>query len=196
MNLTPWMNNTLRRMGLVGALGLSLLLGAAWVHHVWLAQQLDQAAQAGSEARRLRHALLAQVESTAVDVSQAQRVGSPEQAWQTLWQALPLAEQRVALQAEVLSSAQARGLQVQAVQYKGQRQAWAVREGSALWRQRMMMPVEGRYPAVRAWLAHLLTEPALSLDELDIQRPDANSDQVKVRVGVSLWWRQAEGAQP
>ncbi len=195
MNLTTWMN-ALRRLGLAGAMGLLLLVGAAWVHRVWLPQQVDQAGQAGSEARRLRHELLAQAEPTAAVADPAQHVGSPEQAWQTLWQALPVAEQRVALQAEVLSSAQTGGLQVQAVQYRGQRQTWAVREGTALWRQRMLMPVEGRYPAVRAWLVHLLAEPALSVDEIDIQRPDPSSDQVKVRVGVSLWWRQAEEALP
>lgn len=60
-----------------------------------------------------------------------------------------------------------------------------------LWRQRLTMPVEGNYPAIRIWLHSLLTQPALSLDALDIQRPEVMSDQVKGQVSVSLWWRQA-----
>jgi hypothetical protein len=60
-----------------------------------------------------------------------------------------------------------------------------------LWRQRLTMPVEGNYPAIRIWLHSLLKQPALSLDALDIQRPEVMSDQVKGQVSVSLWWRQA-----
>jgi len=59
-----------------------------------------------------------------------------------------------------------------------------------LWRQRMVMPVQTSYPALRTWVAALLRQPALSIDALDIQRADPMSDQVKAQVTVSLWWRQ------
>jgi NAD(P)H-hydrate repair Nnr-like enzyme with NAD(P)H-hydrate epimerase domain len=60
----------------------------------------------------------------------------------------------------------------------------------------MTMPIEGSYASVRAWLAQLLNEPALSIDNVDLQRGDVMSDQVKARVTVSLWWRKQERARP
>ena len=97
------------------------------------------------------------------------------------------------MQNEVLSAAADRGLAVSAVQYRGTPEAWslpAVQEGQVLWRQRLAMPVEGRYPALHAWLAHLLAQRALALDALQIERQEPGSDRVKARVEISLYWRQ------
>jgi len=193
--------HALARLGLAGALGLALLIGSAWTQRVWLTQQQAKAGDMGSQARRLRHELLAQAQPVADGASgaaaseQASKVATPEQAWQTLWQALPTADRRVALQTAVLAAAQKQGVNVTAVQYRGQREAWASQGGVVLWRQRMVMPAEGSYPAVRAWLAQMLQEPALSIDDLDVQRSDVMSEQVKARVTVSLWWRKKEGAK-
>ena len=71
-----------------------------------------------------------------------------------------------------------------------------MREGAVLWRQRMVMPVSGTYPAMKAWMAQLIQEPALSIDELSLQRSDAASDQLQARVAVSLWWRKPEMVKP
>lgn len=183
-----------QRLGVVGLLGVVLLGASAWAWRAWLPQQRAQIDQLGSQTRRMRHELQAHLVGAGHPAKQA--ISSPEQAWQNLWQALPLSDQRLSLQAAVLSSAKSQGLAVNAVQYQGQRMAWASHEGEVLWRQRMVMPVEGGYLAVRAWLAQLLTEPALSVDQLDLLRTDVMSDRVKVRVAVSLWWRKTDGARP
>ncbi len=84
-----------------------------------------------------------------------------------------------------MASARERGLALTTVQFNG-----AAQGTTGLWRQRLVLPVEGRYADVRSWLGQLLGEPALSLDALDIQRTDVMSDTVKAKVSVSLWWRQ------
>lgn len=181
----------LKRVGLAGVLGWLMLAGAAWTARVWLPQQRTQVEELGSQARRTRHEMQAQAQHSPV-----QLIRSPDQAWQTLWQALPVADKRVDLQASVLSAAKDQGLSISAVQYQGSRMPWSAHEGAVLWRQRMVMPVDGTYPAVRSWLAQLLKEPALSVDSVDIDRSDVMSDQVKARVSVSLWWRKTEVARP
>lgn len=199
MTLSRWG----QRLGLAGALGCLLLAGSAWLGAVYVPRQRALSDEVGSQARHLRHDLQSQAElsshtqsANAAQSAKADAIGTPEQAWHTLWRSLPSSEQRTRLQSAVLADAQAQGLLASAVQYRGAREAWSATEGAVLWRQRMVMPVEGSYPAVRAWLAQVLTEPALSVDELDIQRSDPLSDQVKARVAVSLWWRKPEGAHP
>lgn len=173
----------LKRLGLPGFLGLLLIAGAAWAQWSWLPQQRIQSDELASKARQLRHELLASAEQGPV-----KPVLTPDAAWQALWQSLPPSTQRTALQSEVLSSARAHGLSLAAVQFKGSP------EGPAgLWRQRLVVPVEGTYTEVRAWLGQLLSQPALSLDALDIQRNEVMSDRVKARVSVSLWWRMPQG---
>ncbi|MDE2401305.1 MAG: hypothetical protein KGL90_06540 [Burkholderiales bacterium] len=175
------MRQLLQRLGLPGLLGLIMMALAAWTHIGWLPTQQAEADAVASQARRLRHELLG---ANAAARSPQDKAMTPETAWPTLWQALPTAAQRTRLQADVLDRARTLGLNVTAVQYRG-----GADGVPHLWRQRMVMPVEGPYPVVRAWLAQLLSEPSLSLDALDIQRPDVMSDSVKARVSVSLWWR-------
>ena len=177
--------NLMKRLGLPGVAALGLLAAAAWAHWSWLPQQQAQVDQLGSQVRKLRHDLLS--EGGAAGAPKA--TVSPEGAWQSMWQGLPDAGQRTALQSEVFSSARTLGLSLSAVQFKG------ARDGvPGVWRQRMVIPVEGRYVDVRAWLTQLLAQPALSLDALDVQHTDVMGDSVKARVSVSLWWRKPGGA--
>lgn len=182
----------LQRVGVAGLVGAALLAAAAWTDRVWLPRQQGELAQSASKARRLRHELqgVQEAKEAASSASQVDVAQTPEQAWQLVWQGLPGAERRVELQSQVLSQARAQGLQINTVQYQGSRQNWAAEDGKVLWRQRMVMPVEGGYGALKAWMAQLLKEPALSIDSLDLQRPEASSDQVKARVALSLWWRR------
>jgi hypothetical protein len=169
----------LKRLGLPGLLGIVLLGGAAWVNWSWLPQQQAQADALASKARQLRHDLLA-------GAARPARATTPDAAWQSLRQSLPVFTQRTQLQSEILASARRLDLSLKAVQFKG-----GLEGATGLWRQRLVMPVEGRYVDVRAWVGQLLSQHALSLDALDIQHSDVMSDTVKARVSVSLWWRPA-----
>jgi hypothetical protein len=197
MNLPVW----LKRLGWPGLAGAVLIGGAAWVERDWVPRQAAQAESLASDARRLRHELQAKAEQQAQQAQaaktgkvQAPLLKSPKEAWSILWLALPDAGKRIALQKDVLLSAQSLGLTVSTVQYRGQMEPWMDKTlPQGLWRQRMTMPVEGSYSAVRSWVDRLLKQPALSVDALDIQRPDVMSDRVKAQVSVSLWWRQDRG---
>jgi predicted ABC-class ATPase len=207
MNLSALMQSlqqAFSRLGLVGAMGLVLLGACAWAQWSWLPVRQAQADRLASDARYLRHSLQEQAQaSNTAAAGPNKAISSPDQAWQALWVQLPKAERRVALQGAVLKSAKDQGVQVQSVQYQGQRQNWADQGSETLWRQRMTMPVQGRYTAVRDWIQQLLREPALSVDGLSIQRDNVQVDAVVAQVSVSLWWRQslpagpvAQGAQP
>ncbi|MBH2015626.1 MAG: hypothetical protein I8H88_03995 [Burkholderiales bacterium] len=196
----------LRQLGVPGVLGAALLLASAWVILSWLPRQHAAVQQTESDTRRLRHELLQRAERAQAEARAAQAVDAQAHAvadasapshalWASLWRDLPDASRRVDLQRAVLVSARDAGIPLASVQWRGEPVAWvdAAQSGAppqGLWRQRLVLPVQASYPAVRTWVSALLREPALSLDSLDIQRSDPLSDQVKAQVSVSLWWRQ------
>ncbi len=187
------LSRTMKQLGWPGLAGLALLALGWWMEHDLAVTQQAEAEQTASQARRLRSELLASAApATKAGHPARQAQATPQEAWATLWHGLPDVEARLGLQKAVLSAAQAHGLQVNTVQYQGEAQAWAAQGG--LWRQRMNLPMEGSFSAWRAWLAAVLREPALSIDSVDVQRPDPTSDGVKAQVRLSLWWRDDPAA--
>lgn len=208
MNALLW----LKRLGWPGLVGLACLLGVAWLERAWLPAQQEQVQRTESDARRLRHELQARADAAAASASAASAAAGgvdpragPRAVWAVLWEGLPDAAARLALQRGVLQSAADAGIALGSVQLRGEFENWLDKApapsgnpgspGSAqgLWRQRMVLPVQTSYPALRTWIDALLRQPALSIDALDIQRADPMSDQVKAQVSVSLWWRQDRG---
>ena len=197
------MNDALKtwlgRLGWPGLAGLAMLAAGLWMERGHAVQLDAQAARIASAARALRH----QLQDEARQRDQAAKGGMaligqrpPQEVWAFLWENLPGASRRIAMQGQVLQSAKEMGIAMNTVRYRGQGEAWSGADGGRrLWRQTMVMPVEAPYGAVRAWMRQLLAEPALSLDAVDIQRADLMSDTVKAQVTVSLWWRQ-EGGRP
>lgn len=198
--LGPW-PVWLRQLGLPGLIGAGLLLACAWFIQLELPKRREAVAQAESDARRLRHGLIAR-SGAGSEAASAPRQDDPPQAWARLWSSLPDESQRLALQARVLASAAQVGVPLQAVQWQGEAVKWIAPEDDAspgapgLWRQRMAMPVQAPYPALRTWLDRLQREPALTVDAIDIQRGDVQSDQVQAQVSLSLWWRQSKREAP
>ncbi len=197
MSLSLWF----KRLGWPGMVGVLALLGVGWVEHTWLPQQQELVQQTESDGRRLRHELQARADAAQAAASAASSAkqsidpkAGPRQVWAVLWEGLPDASQRLTLQSDVLAAAKQAGIVLSTVQLRGELVPWLDKnQPQGLWRQRMVMPVQASYPALRTWLAVLLRQPALSIDSLDIQRTDPMSDQVKAQVTVSLWWRQDGG---
>lgn len=184
----------LRQLGWPGVLGAGLLLGCAGFIELALPQRREAVAQTESEVRRLRHGLVARADAGSTAASTPAQA-DPAQSWAQLWFGLPDEGQRLAMQARVLDSAQQVGVPLQAVQWQGETVKW-IGPVHGLWRQRMVMPVQATYPALRTWLDRLQREPALTVDALDIQRNDLQSDQVSAQVSLSLWWRQTRREAP
>lgn len=177
-----------RRLGVVGWLGLLMLGVAVWLHLSVVPVQRAAVMQLESDVRQARHQLSEAV-ANQTEASKLVRIDKPDQAWQALLDGLPDQTQRTRLQADVLAAARSQGLLVQSVKWRGAPEAWS--NAPQLWRQRMQIPVEGPYLAVRRWVDALLRQGALSLDAIDVQRGDLMTDQVKAQVSLSLWWRVA-----
>ncbi len=190
----------LRSLGLPGVLGLALLGVVAWAHWQWLPARQDEVQVQASRVRQMRAAMrqLGERNSTGQAGGDAKSGASalaklpPDAAWQTVWDALPDASQRVSLLQAISHSASKLGVNSQSIQYRGSVESWSTYQGQALWRQRVAMPVEGRYGDVRAWLGTLLGQSALSLDALELNRSDTTADWVKGRVSLSVWWRVSQ----
>ena len=185
----------LRQLGWPGLIGAALLLACAWFTQLELPKRHEALAQAESDVRRLRHGLIARATPGSEAATEALRLNEPAQAWASLWTSLPDEGQRMARQARVLDSAAQVGVPLQSVQWQGEAVKWLAPAGadaatSGLWRQRMTMPLQAPYPALRTWLDRLQREPGLTVDAIDIQRDDVQSDQVRAQVSLSLWWRQ------
>lgn len=200
MTRSSW-GQHVRALGLPGLLGVLLAGGSAWVLMAWVPERQEQVQMLASQVRQLRHELQsgsspgsghAAKGGTVSDVSPV----APDQAWQSVWDALPVDSQRLEILKRVTSSAAKMGVSSQSIQYQGALEAWSVHAGQALWRQRLTLPVQGRYGDVRAWIGTLLSRSYVSLDTLDIQRSDTASDQVSGRISLSLWWRVDQGGAP
>lgn len=179
-------------IGLPGMVGLILVVASAWTILVWAPERQNQIDTVSSQARHLRHELQSSMAQTSSDISRL----APDQAWQSVWDALPLDSQRLEILKRVTSSAAKMGVSAQSIQYQGGQESWSAHAGQALWRQRLTLPVQGRYGDVRAWIGTLLSRPYVSLDTLEIQRSDTASDLISGRVSLSLWWRVEQGGTP
>jgi len=182
-------------LGLPGFLGIALLLLAAWFY--WGEAPLEaQALQAQTNAVNDMRAQLSQQSSSQdqaedqADKTQAKSL-SVDAAWPAAWQALPAFGHgsETEPQAAILAMAKRQGVLAGSVQF--QHDSVAALPG--LQRQRLVLPVQATYPALRAWLQAVMQAPgwghAVSLDALDISRKDVMSDAIEARVSLSLWWR-------
>lgn len=179
-------------LGLPGAAGIVFIGGALWAQSTLMPAQQAEVDQAASDNRALRHRLQtvsASRTTVGAETSGPKAPAAPEAAWALLWQSLPVQADRVALQDGVLQCAAREGLQIDSLQYRGERVPITGAEG--LWRQRMAMPIQGPYSAVRRWVACLQPMPSVGIDALTLERRDPASDMVQAQVSVSLWWRLA-----
>lgn len=178
----------LAALGLPGVLGLALLALAAWMHWGETPLEAQALAEQQDQIRLLREQLQ---RSTDGQSSAKTEAIDTQAAWQRFWQALPDAQQGSRQQESILAKARQRGVVLGGVQFQGE----AVPGLPQVWRQRMTMPVQATYPALRLWMTDVLNAPdsgaVISLDALDLSRDDVMSPELKARVVWSIWWRAA-----
>jgi hypothetical protein len=161
------------RFGIPGSLAVLLLAGAAWMQ--WVA--VPAADLAGLELRRL-----ASDEGRRARMPQGPDA-SPPQLLARAVAGLADETRSNATLATLLQRGEARGLQVDAVQF----QTEETRLGGVR-RHRASLPLVGRYADLRAWISDTLRDnPSVTVDSLELRRKDAGTELLQARVSLSLW---------
>jgi type II secretory pathway component PulM len=179
-----WMG--LLMLGMAAALYLAWLPALQAEHEEATTQVEHQRKQLKQLSERLAQADVAQ--AAGPDAQASTRLPLPEsaeQAWALLWPMLPERRQMLARQTAILKWADVQGIKMDNVQFQGA----PLKALPQVWRQQISLPVQAPYAALATWLTQLRTLPGLSIDTLEISRDDVMSEQVKGRVGVSIWVR-------
>lgn len=180
--LRRWVQS-LRAWGWPALAGVALLL-AGGALATWQVPRLHQAqAQAEAQLRQARAA------ARAARAVQAAAPAEPGDARQRFVDGFPPAAQRQQRLGALWALARSHGLAVRRSEFR------AVADASlGLARYRITLPLEGAYPALRGFIEQaLLQDPALSLDRLRLDRPDATSPGLRAELQLSLWSRMAGG---
>lgn len=161
----------LTRLGRPGAVG-AVLLAAALAADAVLVQAMeaerDQLAEANERARLVRPA-----------GERAQPAAPAE---------LPLSPAAEAALARLFKAAEAAGLSLVQGDYKLSGEA-----GAGYRRYQLTLPVAGRYPAIRAFLAAALDgDPALALNDLRLARDEIGADELEARLHFTLYLREGQ----
>jgi len=184
-------------LGWPGWMGLLMLAMAAALQWAWLPALQAEHEEATTQVEHQRKQLkqlsqrLAQADvgkAAGPDAQASTRSPLPEsaeQAWALLWPLLPERRQMLARQTAILKSAELQGIKMESVQFQGA----PLKALPQVWRQQISLPVQAPYAALATWLVQLRSLQGLSIDTLEISRDDVMSDQVKGRVGVSIWMR-------
>jgi len=177
--LMAYARYALLRWGWAAFASIGLLLAATAVHYFGVVLPTTEmarlrSAQAADFAKRQSAALAPDPKAM-----EAQRATSFQNN---------LPDSAQALQSlEFIHRAAARhGLALPSAQYQATQ---ATRDAAGAFKKyAMVMPVQASYPALRAWLAEILNnQPALSLDDLSLQRSSTDTDVLEARVRLTLF---------
>lgn len=170
-----WTRRLWRDAGLPGVVGIALL-SAAVLLWAWVVPQV----------RQQNLALAAQTRHTLAELSRPVTVvATTQDVLGDFYARLEPVAQRSAVLATLLQQAQAQGLSIATLQLR-----MDDRPHSAVQRQIVAVPLQGGYAQLRAWLADVSAQDAaLSIDDMDVHRDGAQTEQVQARVTLSLWLR-------
>ena len=113
----------------------------------------------------------------------AVRVASPDQQLATFYGFFPAPQSTPEWLGKINAAAQKNGIALRAGEYKLER-----RSGERLARYQIILPVQGAYPQLRAFIDDvLLAVPAASLDEITLQRENVTDAQLEARVRLTLY---------
>jgi hypothetical protein len=169
----------LRRWRWPGALGAGLIVGAVFTSAWFVPAVRAELAEldAAANAARLR------ASNVARDQRSAATVVDPAAQFRA---AFAPAQQRHQRLAHLMLLAGALGLEARRGEFREVQEAQL-----GLLRYRLTLPLTGPYAAARKFAEQALRDdPALSLDNLRIERSDVQSDTCRIELQFSLWMRQ------
>lgn len=176
-----------QRLGMPGRLGLCLCVLAAvlWLgavpvsqrqadelgaHNAWLQQRLTELS---APVDLVEEAIKAEVAGPA----------APRAVWQQVWQALPDDTEAGPRQARLLRAVADHV--VEPVSFSRE----PVKALPGLSRWRLSVSTSGPWSQQMQWMAHVLAQPAFSIDAVDLQRDQPLDEVWQLRLSVSLWTR-------
>jgi hypothetical protein len=166
-----WLAFAAARLGWPGLLGLGLLLAALWLDRYQVQPLETAAAESGARAERLTRQprpSAAPAPAAALADSLPADAGAPEGV------------------ARLFVAATHAGLSLEQGSYR------PASDQGGLQRYQITLPVSGEYPAIRAFLAEALErQPGLALDSLALSRESIASAEVKARLGLTFYLREA-----
>ncbi len=166
-----WLAYAAARLGWPGLVGLGLLLAALGLDRFHVLPLENETADLEAKAERLAH----QPRSIAV---------TPPIA---LMDSLPAGANAPEGVAQLFAAASHAGLSLEQGSY---RPAGAKESGPK--RYQITLPVNGDYPALRAFLAEALErQPGLALDSLVLTRESMDSPALEARLSLTLYSREA-----
>ncbi len=172
----------LRRWGLVGLLGAALMLAAAVTAGILVPAEKAGLSDTEAAAARARTRAL----SAARSQRNAAVVLDPALQFRTAFPALRQRHERVAA---LMLLAGKLGLEARRGEFRELQEPQL-----GLVRYRVTLPLTGRYAALREFVEQALRDDAtLSVDNLRIERSDAQSDACRIELQLSLWMQAGDG---
>lgn len=190
LQVRPWCrlwHTGAQRLGMPGRIGLCMcaLALAVWggalpAQH----RQVDELA-AHNDWLRQRLTTLSAPDTRHSAASEAPGLGpaAPRALWAQVWQALPMASEAGPRQASLLRAAAE--TVSEPVSFSHER----VKSLPGLSRWRLSVSTTAPWSQQMQWMAHVLAQPAVSIDAVTLQRDQPHDDVWQLRLGLSLWTR-------
>lgn len=185
-------------LGWPGRLGLCLCVLALMLWLCVLPAQRGQAAELAAHNDWLQQRLanmsggmsVAEAQGNLASGPAAVTELSPQARWAQVWRALPESAQASTHQASLWRAAP--GLTAEPVTSVME----PVADLPGLSRWRLSVSTLAPWSQQWQWLQHVLNDPAVSIDGLSLQRDQPHDTQWHMRLGLSLWTRDAAPAVP
>lgn len=170
------------RLGAVGKIGVGLfvvaiifLLAAVIPQHTELKELKERAATLQQQIQQ---------QKPGEAISPGQLTG--DQALQVFYEFFPRVDASPYWIRELVRIAKKRGVKINSSEYR-----LVTEQGARLARYEMTLPVYGRYPQIRAFMADALqTIPAMAIEGIAIERDNVKSAQIAVRMNINLYLKQ------
>lgn len=178
--LLPQLRWQIGRLGVIGKIGLGLIVAT---HIYFFSAVLPQE----SDLQKLKErAETLQIQASSKQTTSDSESGikmSGDQALQAFYDFFPRIDSSPFWIRELVRIAKKQGVELSSSDYR------LVNDNDArLARYEMILPVKGKYPQIRAFMADALeTVPAMAVSAIAIKRENVTSERLEVRLEINLY---------
>lgn len=162
-------------LGISGVLGIALLVFAFTVYGATLVPL-------SREVSRLEN-ITTQLKSHYGLGGMVDDIATPDEQLASFYAFFPRQESTTNWLLKIHAAANESGISLRSAEYKMDH-----RDGDRLSRYQITLPLQGSYPQIRSFIAHVLEDvPAAALNELSLQRDSVSSDALDGRIRLTLY---------